>query len=360
MSQKAIRYISAWRKDIADVRGSGRPVHNVDQVDNTDQHRQEAGDDDDKYIFSVNTMHDNQKPIFLVKINGTPVKMLGDTGAPLNIISEKAFNQISPLPPLHNADTKLFAYGPSTKALPIIGMFDATLSSNYATVTAKVYVTDGQDCALLSRMSSEALKLITVHHEAVIAEVKPQPLKVKHLQDCFTGMEKLKDVQIKLHIDHTVRPVAQQHRRIPFHLRDKVEAEIKCLEEQDIVEEVEGPTPWVSPIVVAPKPKDPKAVRLCVDMRMANQAILQERHLTPTVDDIIHDLNGASVFSKLDLNQGYHQLELDPESRYITTFTTHLGLRRYKRLNFGISSAAEVFQNAIQTALSGLTGVCNM
>ena len=146
-------------------RGTGRPVHNVDQVDNTDQHRQEAGDDEDKYIFSVNTMHNNQKPIFLVKINGTPVKMLGDTGAPLNIISEKAFNQISPLPPLHNADTKLFAYGPSTKALPIIGMFDATLSSNYATVTAKVYVTDGQDCALLSRMSSEALKLITVHHE---------------------------------------------------------------------------------------------------------------------------------------------------------------------------------------------------
>ena len=202
--------------------------------------------------------------------------------------------------------------------------------------------------------------MLELHHEAVIAEVNPQPLKVKHLQDCFTGMEKLKDVQIKLHIDHTVRPVAQQHRRIPFHLRDKVEAEIKCLEEQDIVEEVEGPTPWVSPIVAAPKLKDLKAVRLCVDMRMANQAILRERHLTPTVDDIIHDLNGASVFSKLDLNQGYHQLELGPESRYITTFTTHLGLRRYKRLNFGISSAAEVFQNAIQTALSGLPGVRNM
>lgn len=44
------------------------------------------------------------------------------------------------------------------------------------------------------------------------------------------------------------------------------------------------------------------------------------------------------VFSKLELNQGYNQLELAPESRYITTFSTHLGLRRFTRLNFGISS----------------------
>ena len=48
-------------------------------------------------------------------------------------------------------------------------------------------------------------------------------------------------------------------------------------------------------------------------MRVANQAIQREQHITPTIDDLISDLNGATVFSKLDLNQGYHQLELDPE-----------------------------------------------
>lgn len=84
-------------------------------------------------------------------------------------------------------------------------------------------------------------------------------------------------------------------------------------------------------------------MRICVDMRLPNTAILQERHITPTIDDLIHDLNGAAVFSKLDLKAGYHQLELDADSRYITTFTTHTGLWRYNRLNFGLSSAAEVF-----------------
>ena len=80
----------------------------------------------------------------------------------------------------------------------------------------------------------------------------------------------------------------------------------------------------------------------------------------PTVDDIISYLNGATTFSKLDLNQGYHQLELTPESRDATTFSTQDGLWRYKRLNFGVSSASEIFQHAIARALSGIDGVKNM
>lgn len=95
-------------------------------------------------------------------------------------------------------------------------------------------------------------------------------------------------------------------------------------------------------------------------MRRANQAVQRERHITPTIKEVIGDLNGARVFSKLDLNQGYNQLELAPESRYITTFSTHLGLRRFSRLNFGISSAAEIFQNAIRETLSGIDGAINI
>ena len=99
---------------------------------------------------------------------------------------------------------------------------------------------------------------------------------------------------------------------------------------------------------------------MCVDMRQANKAIKRERHVTPTIKEMIGDLNGAKVFTKLDLNQGYNQLELAPESRYITTFGTHMGLMRYKRLNFGISSAAEIFQNVIRETLEGIDGAKNI
>ena len=97
-----------------------------------------------------------------------------------------------------------------------------------------------------------------------------------------------------------------------------------------------------------------------MEMRLPNKAINRERHITPTIDKIVTDLNGACWFSKIDLNTGYHQLELEEASRYITTFSTHICLRRYRRLNFGISSAAEVFQEAIRETLSGLVGVINV
>ena len=78
----------------------------------------------------------------------------------------------------------------------------------------------------------------------------------------------------------------------------------------------------------------------------------------PTIADLIADLNGATHFSTLDLSSGYHQLELSPESRFISTFSTHVGLRRYKRLPFGINAASEVFPESIKELLTGLPG-CN-
>ena len=55
-------------------------------------------------------------------------------------------------------------------------------------------------------------------------------------------------------------------------------------------------------------------------MRLANEAIQRTRHPIPTVDDVRFELNGAKFFTKLDLSQAYHQLELDEASRSITTF----------------------------------------
>ncbi len=95
-------------------------------------------------------------------------------------------------------------------------------------------------------------------------------------------------------------------------------------------------------------------------VRMANEAIKRERHPTPTVDDLIHNFNGATVFSKLDLRSGYHQIPLAPESLYITTFATHKGLRRYARLNFGTSSASEMFQDIISEQVRDIPGVFNI
>ena len=119
----------------------------------------------------------------------------------------------------------------------------------------------------------------------------------------FQGIGKFKDYQLKLHVDPSVPPVVQKMTRVPFSVKDKVTAKINELLEKDIIEKVKGPTVWVSPVVVTPKPSG--YIRLCVDMRRANEAIIQERLPIPTIDEVLESLNGSGVFSKLDLRLGF-------------------------------------------------------
>lgn len=71
-------------------------------------------------------------------------------------------------------------------------------------------------------------------------------------------------------------------------------------------------------------------------------------------DDIILELNGSKVFSKVDFNIGFHQLS--EESRNMGVFASHVGLYRNKRLNFGVSVAPEMFQNEVRQVLPDLEG----
>ena len=179
-------------------------------------------------------------------------------------------------------------------------------------------------------------------------------------KDRFQGIGKLKGIQVDLNVDPDFKPVAQPPRRQPFSVRQKMEEEIKHLIDQDIIEKVNEPTGWVSPPVVTPK-KDQSQIRLNVDMRVANQAIPRRHTQHPTIDDVVNELSGSTVFSHLDMSKGYHQLELKESSRNVTTFSTHIGLYRYKRLNYGTRSAAEIFQETIREELThDLKGVFNI
>jgi hypothetical protein len=71
----------------------------------------------------------------------------------------------------------------------------------------------------------------------------------------FQGVGKLKNRQIELIVDKSVKPIAQRQRRIPFHLRGKVDTELCRLEQEDIIEKVPytDETAWISPVVIVPK-----------------------------------------------------------------------------------------------------------
>ena len=245
---------------------------------------------------------------------------------------------------LKKTNVKAFAYT-AEKPVKFIGKFEAVVETRKRVAVATFHVAEKPDSGnLISANTAQELGLITLHVKNVVSSKKRNLDSIlnKHSK-VFTGLGKLKKHQITLNIDETVTPKAQPQRRIPYHIRDRVKSAIEILEQDDVIEKApeSQPTPWVSPIVAVPK-KD-GGVRICVDMRQANTAIKRVRYPIPTVEDIRQELNGAKWFSKLDLSQAYHQLELSESSRFITTFTTNEGLFRYKRLNYGTNAVAEIF-----------------
>ena len=95
-------------------------------------------------------------------------------------------------------------------------------------------------------------------------------------------------------------------------------------------------------------------------MRQANRAILREKHPVPTVEETLQEISEAKVFSKLDLNMAFHQIELHPDSRDVTTFAAPDGLYRYNRLFFGVNMATEKFQQLIWQIRKDCPGAYNL
>ena len=216
-------------------------------------------------------------------------------------------------------------------------------------------------CTALCKQTALDLDILQIHvpKETVnVLSSDRKPVITMKYTKCFEGIGKLKNVQLKIPIDEHATPVVQPIRRIPHLLREKLEKKLRELEQDDIIEKVDGLSKWVSPVVVIPKKND--EIRLCIDMRRANEAVIRERYCIPTVDEILQDLNQSKVYSKLDIKWAYHQLELLPKSREITTFMTHQGLYRYKQLRFGISCAPEMYNKIIHQALCGLTSVSSL
>ena len=341
-------FISVCQKRL---QNTNRPIHQINNESKSDE-------SEDELSFGIEINKINSKlPKFNVKVNNLDVHILIDTGSSLNIINENLLSRMKPKPKLEKCQTQAFAFAQKS-AIPIKGKVQCIVETDTVYATTDFHIVKNNTNSILSYETAVELGIIpaigSVNQHVSSHEI------YEEFPSVFNRLGKLKDVKIKFHVDDRVTPVAQPPRRIPFHVRDQVEKELDRLEQMDVIEKVEGPTPWVSNLVIAPKPKSPGEIRLCVDMRQANQAIRRERHITPTVDDIIFNLNGSTVFSKVDLYKGFHQIEIDENSRNMTTFSTHVGLRRYKRLNFGVSSAPEIFQNEIRQVLEGLNGVLNI
>ena len=296
------------------------------------------------YIFNVN----DDATIECI-LGGIKLRFLIDSGCKLNIITDKTWEmlkqkRVNIINQTKGSDKTLYPYGSKTP-LNVKGSFQTTIKTNGQSVRATVYVVNGGSRDLLGKETAISLGVLRLGigvHE-ITQKHKPFP--------------KFKDVLVEIPVDETCKPVSQPYRRIPIPIEKKVEQKIQELLDSDIIEEVHGPSPWISPVV--PILKDNDDLRLCIDMRRANLAIMRENHPLPCMDSLLPKIKKAKYFSKLDIKNAFHQVEIHPNSRYLTTFITSKGLYQYKRLMFGITCAPELFQKILERMLTGLDGVIN-
>ncbi|XP_038138952.1 uncharacterized protein K02A2.6-like [Cyprinodon tularosa] len=222
---------------------------------------------------------------------------------------------------------------------------------------------------LLGRKASEAMKLIKVQYENILAidsivMKKPNPVtrgehvtmdKIKEeFGDVFTG-DGCMEGEYKIEIDDRVPPVKLPKRRVPVAMMTPLQEELKDLERRQIIAPVERSTDWISSMVAVRKPNG--KMRICIDPKPLNRALKRSHYPLPTIDDILPEMSKAKVFTVCDVKQGFWHVKLEEQSSYLTTFATPFGRFRWLRMPMGISPAPEVFQRKLMQALEGLPGV---
>ena len=243
-----------------------------------------------KFAFSITEGEHSE--MVAVQVGGVDLKMLIDSGANSNIIDEGTWEQLKVKgvkceSQAATPDKKLYPYA-SSQPLPVKGSFKCTVSVCDRSTKAEVLVIKGRGMSLLGKITATELGVLKVGINIAMVTSKADSLKQQY-PEVFEGVGKLKNKQISLDIDPTVKPIAQPYRRIPFNLRGKIRDKATELLNLEITEPVEGRAPWVNPVEIVPKNNG--EIRLCVHMRQANQAIMRRRYPIPTVDEVLHTMN---------------------------------------------------------------------
>ncbi|GJU08837.1 putative reverse transcriptase domain-containing protein [Tanacetum coccineum] len=157
----------------------------------------------------------------------------------------------------------------------------------------------------------------------------------------FPGLPPTRQVEFQIDLVPGAAPVA----RVPYRLAP---SEMKELSEQ--LQELSdkgfirpSSSPWGAPVLFVKK-KD-RSFWMCINYRELNKLTVKNRYLLPRIDDLFDQLQGSSVYSKIDLRSGYHQLRVREEDILKTAFRTRYGHYEFQVMSFGLTNAPAVFMD---------------
>lgn len=287
-----------------------------------------------------------------VEVNGVVVRWKIDSGADVCVLSPEMATELN----LLVKPTSRCLRGAGNIKLSVRGEARVTLRKNNVETKEDIFIVEGQQVPLLGKSAIITLGLIKLS----INEIDSKSYEwINKYPNVFNGLGVVKGSPYVIKLSEQVKPFSVlSPRRVPIPLKSKLKAELEQMVDANVIVPISEATDWCSPIVVASKKNG--SIRLCVDYTELNKFVVREKMILPSVDELLANIQSASVLSKLDAQSGFWQVEIDESSQKLTTFITPFGRFYFKRLPFGLTSAPEHFQKKMAEAIEGLEGVINL
>ena len=291
-----------------------------------------------------------------VTINDKALELKVDTGAKCNVISLDTYKVIQRNEKLYkpHKQVKLVAFG-GAMIMPV-GAVTLHCRLNEQPYDLQFQVVNESVHSILGLKDSLRMKLVTfgkeVYHIDTVQGKNMSQRVFEEYADLFRDEVGDLPVTYSMKVNPEVTPVVNPPRRLPVAMKERVEKELQRMQAQGVIESVDEPTEWVSNMVATHK-KETNDVRICIDPRDLNKALMRPHHPMRTVEEVAAQMSGATIFSVLDAKSSFWQIKLDDASSTRTTFTTPFGRFKFRRMPFGISTASEVFQRAMEQIFAG-------